>query len=280
MTTPDPLLIRDFLINHISLAEFCFVLEHRLNSQYGYKFLAGETLNQKIIALIELAQQRAEVGDLVHHIIYYWLNDIHGNPRVLNDEGMIDPLAIEKPKQPTETRNGKPVIRYFVSYAHDDQELKDKLLKLLKQRLAIDKDYCFEDWDDRKILPGDPWHETIQQAVAACQFGLLLVSPAFLGSQYIQDHELRSFVTSNLKTAKPEKRAIPVALEPILFDNMDLQGLEKLQIFRDSKGRSFSECGEDTACKNFALELFQKIHEIAGRHGAHVRGVESLGEGQ
>ena len=51
-------------------------------------------------------------------------------------------------------RDGKPVIRYFVSYAHEDRKLKDELLKRLNERLAIAKEYYFDPWDDGEILAG------------------------------------------------------------------------------------------------------------------------------
>ncbi len=169
----------------------------------------------------------------------------------------------------TEMRDGKPVIRYFVSYAHDDDDLKEKLLKPLKQRLAIAKDYCFEAWDDGEILAGERWHEQIQAAVAHCQFGLLLVSPAFLGSAYIKNHELPAFVTSNLAVPEPEKQAIPVALKRIPFDNsVDLKGLEQRQVFHDRAGKTFQErSSKPKTREGFASELFQQILKIVKRYG-------------
>jgi len=67
----------------------------------------------------------------------------------------ISPLSNPEAIQPTEMRDGKPVIRYFVSYAHEDNKLKEKLLTPLKQLLKIAKDYCFEVWDDTEIVAGD-----------------------------------------------------------------------------------------------------------------------------
>jgi hypothetical protein len=167
----------------------------------------------------------------------------------------------------TEMRDSKPVIRYFVAYAHEDRKLKDKLLKCLKERLAIAKEYHFDPWDDGEILAGERWHEQIQVAVAHCQFGLLLVSPAFLGSTYIKDHELPAFVTSNLTTPEPEKRAIPVALKRILFDDsIDLKGLKHLQVFHDRAGKSFQNCRDERTRDDFAWELFLQILKIVKRY--------------
>ena len=170
--------------------------------------------------------------------------------------------------KPTEIRNGKPVIHYFVSYAHEDKHLKDKLLIILKELLEISKDYYFEAWDDGEILAGELWHNQIQAAVAHCQFGLLLVSPAFLGSAYIKGLELPAFVASNLAAPEPERPAIlPVALKRIQFDgSIDLKGLEKLQIFHGRTGKAFLDCSTDITRHEFALELFQQIIKIVERY--------------
>ena len=328
-----PLVIKKFLVNRIvKLQQLCFFLQFSLDSRYAYSLLTPGNLVDQCQELVLNANNDRQLGDLVWHIIQYWVNEIHCIPEVLIDEGMIDQLSIfiremlerkdeisksrtvdirdfikqhpplaeflndfmpteqalsseqanlpietispliistaEKLEQPTETRNSKPVIRYFVSYAHEDKTLKDMLLKPLKNQLDIAKDYFFEAWDDGEILAGDHWHEQIQVAVANCHFGLLLVSPAFLRSPYIQDHELQSFVASNLKTSEPKKRAVPIALKRILFDKtMDLKGLEKLQIFHYStEKKTFQECCQDELSRdNYTLALFQEILKIVSR---------------
>ncbi|MFO1429509.1 MAG: TIR domain-containing protein [Candidatus Competibacteraceae bacterium] len=189
----------------------------------------------------------------------------HGN-RQISNLGTQNQLA----NKPTRMHDGKPVIRYFVSYAHDDNDLKNKLLKPLRQRLMIARDYCFKGWDDGEILAGERWHEKIQAAVTHCQFGLLLVTPAFLGSTYIQNYELRAFITSNLGGPEPAKRAIPIALKRIPFDNsIDLKGLERLQVFHDSDGKAFEERTTSRTRDAFASELFQQILKIIKRYGTH-----------
>ena len=150
----------------------------------------------------------------------------------------------------------KRLVRYFLSYAHDDDKLPEKLLRELDKELGACKDYTFERWQDTHILPGEKWHEEIQKAARECDFGLLLVSPAFLKSKYIGEHELPLFVSG-------EKPCIPVGLCRIDFQNQDTKGLEESQVFLHAtpRGRTrkyFAQCNGNVAAE-FAHILFNKI---------------------
>ena len=107
------------------------------------------------------------------------------------------------------------------------------------------------------ILVGEEWHDDIQVAVADCDVGFMLISPAFLGSQYIQDYELQRFLKSS------RKLAIPVLLQPIDEDWHDLKGLQQTQIFRLDRPRcvslnAYEECSWAQRDK-FTLELFRQV---------------------
>ncbi|MDQ3775824.1 MAG: pentapeptide repeat-containing protein, partial [Pseudomonadota bacterium] len=164
----------------------------------------------------------------------------------------------------TEVKEGKQVVRYFISYAHKDKGLKQRLIDLLGALLDGSKHYRFEPWDDAEILPGEEWHTKIQHAIARCQFGLLLVSPEFLRSRYISGQELPSFVAHG--SPEPTKRAIPVALRRVPFDDtIDLKGLERLQVFHDSGDKAFVERTTDKTRDDFARELFQQIVRVVSQ---------------
>ncbi len=104
---------------------------------------------------------------------------------------------------------------------------------------------------------GENWHAQIQQAIKECDFGLLLVSPAFLSSRYIAEHELPQFVNG-------QKMCMPVGLRTIDLANHDLRGLEDLQIFRYQSGgaespRAFETYTSPNLQSDFALALFKQI---------------------
>src|SRR5688572_32243931 len=71
-------------------------------------------------------------------------------------------------------------LRFFVSYAHLDEELKEDLLRRLLIRLKSHRTLRFEPWADKDILVGTNWLDAIQQAMESCDFAVLLLSPEFL----------------------------------------------------------------------------------------------------
>ena len=81
---------------------------------------------------------------------------------------------------------GKQPVIFFVSYARENKQLADIFLSLFEEQIGASKRYDYKKWQDHKILPGENWHEEIQKAIIKCDFGLLLISPSFLGSAYIR----------------------------------------------------------------------------------------------
>ena len=87
----------------------------------------------------------------------------------------------------------RQTITFFVSYAHDDNPHATTFLKRLTEQLRPSKRYEYTFWRDSDILVGERWHETILQALDACQLGLCLASPSFLASSYIYPARTTAF---------------------------------------------------------------------------------------
>lgn len=86
-------------------------------------------------------------------------------------------------------------IRFFVSYAHADDQYADPFMQSLLAMLKPSKTYEFELWRDTSILPGEDWRKEIDAALSKCGLGLVLVSPSFLGSDFITKEERKNYRT-------------------------------------------------------------------------------------
>ena len=163
------------------------------------------------------------------------------------------------------------LVRFFVSFSHKNEQDKEKLLPLLREELSASGKYRFELWSDGQIILGEKWHEEIQAALKTCDLGLLLVSPTFLASEYIADHELPAFVSG-------EKPCIPVELKTIDLKNHKTRGLEERQIFRfkQAKGhKAFSQLRAKQDREAFARELAGQIYRRLEAHPPTHRSVRS-----
>jgi len=79
------------------------------------------------------------------------------------------------------------MLKGFISYAHDDYAA---FLEMRKQLRAIERAFKFDFWADKRIDPGNYWSTKIADAIKAANIHVLLFSPAFIGSDYIFQHEL------------------------------------------------------------------------------------------
>jgi len=79
---------------------------------------------------------------------------------------------------PRQVRDG-----VFISYSHKDNFWREELVKMLIP-LGV------KVWDDTKIDPGDKWNGKLEQALASAKSAIFLVTPDFLGSNFIVSKEL------------------------------------------------------------------------------------------
>ena len=77
--------------------------------------------------------------------------------------------------------------KIFISYCHQQKNLLDAFLVHL--RPLIDEAHLVL-WTDQSVAPSDDWDREIQDALCSCQAAVLLVSPEFLNSNYIRNHEI------------------------------------------------------------------------------------------
>jgi tetratricopeptide (TPR) repeat protein len=116
-------------------------------------------------------------------------------------------------------------FKVFISYSHKDEEFKDELVTMLAglQRRGI-----IDAWQDRRIEAGDEWYKSIQDAMDECDLALLLVSPDFIASRFIQEEELPHVLA---RREEVRLRVIPIIVRPCMWSSepvlSDLQALPK-----------------------------------------------------
>ena len=156
-------------------------------------------------------------------------------------------------------RKRKSII--FVSYAKSDRKDAMDLVKRFSVQTNISKNYEHTLWSDGDILVGNDWHSSIQKALRECKIGLLLVSPDFLGSEYIENNELKMFAGKN---AKP---SVPVLMQPVVFGHQNLKGLQKRQFFQFEHDNSFeikayAHCRGKNQKNEYAQQLFKWVEKV------------------
>ncbi|TMD43635.1 MAG: toll/interleukin-1 receptor domain-containing protein, partial [Chloroflexi bacterium] len=100
----------------------------------------------------------------------------------------------------------KKPIEILFSYAREDEKLRDELEKGLSVLKRQNRIVC---WHDRQISGGDPWEQAISSHLDTADIILLLVSRAFIASDYSNRVEVRYALERH---EKGEVRVIPVIL--------------------------------------------------------------------
>jgi TIR domain len=99
--------------------------------------------------------------------------------------------------------------KLFYCYAHEDKALRDALdshLSALKRQKRI------EIWYDGKISAGTEWENEIDKHLSSADIVLLLVSAAFLNSDYCYSKEMEHALQRH---AEGTARVVPIIFRPV-----------------------------------------------------------------
>lgn len=99
----------------------------------------------------------------------------------------------------------------FISYAKEDSDWKTRVEGSLSM---LDKYGC---WSDTEIGTGDQWHPAIKEAITNAKVAVLLVSPSFLRSDYILQHEL-PVIATRWTSSNSGLKVFPLVVHQTDFD--------------------------------------------------------------
>jgi hemoglobin-like flavoprotein len=108
----------------------------------------------------------------------------------------------------------------FISYAHEDRAWLEKFNEYLR---PAEQKGLLRLWSDQKIGPGASWSEEIREALSRSRVALLLVTQAFINSDFIRNDELRSLLAAH------QKGDLQLYWVPISASLPELVGLNHLQ---------------------------------------------------
>ena len=144
-------------------------------------------------------------------------------------------------------------IKVFFSYAHEDETLLNKLkdhLALLKRQGTISI------WHDRDISAGQDWKTTISSHLNTDDLILLLISSAFIASDYCYSIEGKRALERH---KAGEARVIPVLLQPYHLKNAPFNHLEFLPRDRNPVTKWLNQ---EDAFENIAEGVHKVVEEL------------------
>ena len=154
-----------------------------------------------------------------------------------------------------------PRDQVFISYSHEDTKWREDLEKHLKPYLRAGS---ISSWSDKQISPGSQWFTEIKSTLAQTKVAVLLVTPDFLASDFIHEHELGPL----LKEA--EGGGITILWVPIYPSAYKQTALEKYQAVLDPNkplGSLPSKAKRDQAW----VKICEEIEKAVSRIDAAIR---------
>ncbi|HZI20290.1 MAG TPA: toll/interleukin-1 receptor domain-containing protein [Pyrinomonadaceae bacterium] len=113
----------------------------------------------------------------------------------------------------------------FISYSHKDRSWLEQLQEHLK---PLEREGRITRWDDTRIASGQKWEKVIEGGLASTKVAVLLVSPAFMASDFIANNELPPL----LEAAERDGAVIlPVIIIPSRY--MQTRHLSQFQAVND-----------------------------------------------
>ena len=159
-------------------------------------------------------------------------------------------VASEEPAQHVEP------VRLFISYAHEDAEYLETLLKHLSD---LKRQGIVQSWHDRLINAGDHWQDEIDDALRNAQVIVFLISRDFIDSEYINSVEVERAKELH---AQGLARLIPVIVKDVFWKACPLSIFQALP----AGGKSISgSVNKDEAFVDVVSGIYKAIESLPPR---------------
>ena len=132
------------------------------------------------------------------------------------ETSLFAPFMLQKPKKR---------LKVFISYAHEDLVYRQKLQQCLGPLVRANK---IELWHDSMIDAGTHWDQEIKTKLESADIAVVLISPALLASQYVNDKEMPALLARH---EKQQIEIVPVVLEACMHERWDGNHLQFLPDF-------------------------------------------------
>lgn len=147
-----------------------------------------------------------------------------GNELVNIDvHALLNGVDLEGTRRREPTRDDRrSSLRIFISYAHEDETLRNELENHLK---ILQRQNFIETWNDRDINAGDDWKQKIDENLERADIILMLISADFIASDYCYEKEMKRALERHVNG---EARVIPVIIRPAGWKRAEFANLKVL----------------------------------------------------
>lgn len=175
------------------------------------------------------------------------------------------------------TDQALPIFISYASYdnssANPEERWLDRLLQFLK---PLELEGKVKTWADTDLVPGANWRAEIGSTIDKAKVAILLVSPAFLASEFIRSHELpRLLQQANPLTEptidNPENLSegmlvLPILLRPCLIEFVSFEVMDGPSESRIAKLTDFQYVPKGSAMNGLSqFEQDRHLDRIARR---------------